>query len=282
MRIDPRRLITRRNFLLCGAGASMGVAGGATFARMESKWLKTTFKKISGLGLAQPLRVLHLSDFHASWCVPWKQIRESVEMGLAEKPDLILLTGDYVSTRKDKIDGYPEALAPLAGHPHSFAVFGNHDWKYYPEGSRARQIEAKMAEAGVRCLVNQMVELDVRGTAVRIAGLGDLWRHEALPEQCLRPAGEDGPLTLLLAHNPDTKELVESYAWDVMFSGHTHGGQVVVPWLRWAPVLPVDDRSMVAGIYPWKGRHIHITRGVGCLHGIRFACPPEVSIIDLS
>ena len=284
MKNDARRLLTRRNFLKFGGIGCAGVAGGAIAAKWEAGELETTFKSIGGLGLSERIRVLHLSDFHASWCVPWKLIRESVERGMAEKPDLVVLTGDYISKRTDDLSGYPHALAALGGHPHCYASFGNHDGKYERTAARwrARDIETVMKESGVRFLVNEALETEIRGSRLRIAGLGDLWRKETRPHRCLTKKESAGPLTLLLSHNPDTKELVKDYAWDVMFCGHTHGGQVVVPFFNWAPRLPVEDKSMVAGIYPWDGRHIHITRGVGNLMGIRFACRPEVSLIDLS
>jgi predicted MPP superfamily phosphohydrolase len=282
MNSAPRRLLTRRNFLMLGGVGALGTIGAIGAATIEAKWLRTTFKQISGLGLERPLRVLHLSDFHASWCVSWEHIHEAVRTGMEQKPDVVVLTGDYVSTRDDDISGYADALAPLRGHPHCYACFGNHDGKYLPEHGRARQIEKEMGKAGVRFLVNQRVDEEVNGQMLRIAGLGDIWRNEAKPWECLLPAGSDGPPTLLLSHNPDSKVDAEDYAWDVMFSGHTHGGQVKVPIIDWAPLLPVEDRSMVEGIYDWKGRKIHITRGVGCLHGIRLFCPPEISIVDLS
>lgn len=267
--------------MLCGAGG-LGAAGGVGAARIESRSLVTTFKKITGLGLSRPLRVLHLSDFHASWCVSWGQIRSAVEKGVAEKPDLVVLTGDYVTSRSDSIDGYGDALEALKSHPHCYASFGNHDGKYFPKNSLARKLELEMGRAGVRFLVNRRVDVEIGGQRLRIAGLGDIWRHEARPDECLMPAGSEGPPTFLLSHNPDSKTGVENYAWDVMFAGHTHGGQFKVPWIDWRPILPVQDRSMTEGVYDWKGRKIHITRGVGCLHGIRLFCPPEISILDLS
>jgi len=267
--------------MLGGVGA-LGAVGGIGAARVESKWLRTTFKRISGLGLERPLRVLHLSDFHASWCVSWEQIHQAVRTGMVHKPDMVVLTGDYITSGDDDISGYADALAPLGQHPHCYACFGNHDGKYLPMESRARRIEAEMGKAGVRFLMNRRVDEEVGGQSLRIVGLGDIWRHEAKPWECMLPAGSDGPPTLLLSHNPDSKMDVEEYAWDVMFSGHTHGGQFKVPFINWAPILPTQDRSMVGGIYDWSGRKIHITRGVGCLHGIRLFCPPEVSIVDLT
>lgn len=279
----PPMKINRRQFLkFSSAGIAAGV-GGAAYGHMESGRLVTTFKEITGLGLKRKIRVLHLSDFHASDSVPWSLIRESVEIGLSHAPDLVFLTGDFVTGRSFDFTAYPEHVAALKSHPLCFAVMGNHDGKYHRGHSlsAAMLIERKLNEVGVRTLFNRAVEVTVKDTDLRIAGLGDLWHDEVRPAECLKRAGEKDRPTLLLAHNPDTKMDVGGYAWDVMFSGHTHGGQLVIPILNWRPFLPVDDKSMVEGIYPWEGRHIHITRGVGCLHGMRINCPPEISLVDL-
>lgn len=66
-----------------------------------------------------------------------------------------------------------------------------------------------------------------------------------------------------------------------MLSGHTHGGQIVVPLLGWRPFAPVRDLRYVEGLHEWSGRQIYTTRGVGNLHGLRFNCPPEVSVLEV-
>lgn len=252
---------------------------------VESGRLETTFKEVVGLGLKRRIRVLHLSDFYASSCVPWSLIEESIEVGLSHQPDLVFLTGDFVTGTDFDVSAFPEHFGKLKGHPRCFACLGNHDGYYRDfrrSPSTAVLIERRLSEVGVRMLFNQSVELQVNDSAIRVAGLGDLWRKEVRPDECLELDGDGKLPTLLLAHNPDTKIEVRGYDWDVMFSGHTHGGQLVVPIIGWRPFLPVIDKSMTEGIYPWEGRHIHITRGVGNLHGIRINCRPEVSLIDLS
>lgn len=268
-------------------GTSVLAAGaGLLSARYQAGSLATTFREIQGLGLKNKIRVLHLSDFHASSCVPWELIRASIDKGLSHKPDLVFLTGDFITHTSFDVTGYADHLRALADHPHCFACLGNHDGSYKLRDetkglSTAQKLEAEFGKANVKLLYNQSIDLRIKGSDIVVAGLADLWRKGMKPEDCLKKNPANKVPTLLLAHNPDTKDKVPDYHWDVMFSGHTHGGQVVVPIINWAPTLPVEDRSMVAGLYPWRGRHVHITRGVGNLHGIRFNCPPEVSVIDL-
>ena len=85
---------------------------------------------------------------------------------------------------------------------------------------------------------------------------------------------------VLLNHNPDGKDAVGLYPWQLMLSGHTHGGQVIVPFLgpRYAPV---DDKRYVEGLKPWGTRQIHVSRGVGNVWSVRFRCRPEVTLLEL-
>jgi predicted MPP superfamily phosphohydrolase len=114
-----------------------------------------------------------------------------------------------------------------------------------------------------------------------LVGIGDLQSAEVDPHAAFTgvPANS-GAATVVLAHNPDTKDILGAYQWDLMLSGHTHGGQVVLPGLG-APFTSVRDRRYIAGLKPWRGRWIHVSRGVGSLLGIRFNCPPEVNILRI-
>ncbi|MBK1881231.1 phosphodiesterase YaeI [Luteolibacter pohnpeiensis] len=280
--------MSRRKFFALGGGSLLAAGGGIAEGKREAKLLETTFKKITGLGLKQPIRVLHLSDLHASSVVPWWLISEAVRIGLSHKPDMVFLTGDFVTGGDFQFKDYPKHLAALEGQPNCYACLGNHDLPYWPEHkpmSVARRLELDLKSVGVKLLFNQREDIEVAGQRLRIAGLGDLWCKEVKPEECLdrvdREMTDEIP-TLLLAHNPDTKKRVADYRWDVMFSGHTHGGQLVIPVLGWRPILPVEDRSMAEGLHDWRGRKVHVTRGVGNLHGVRLNCPPEVSLLDLS
>jgi predicted MPP superfamily phosphohydrolase len=116
---------------------------------------------------------------------------------------------------------------------------------------------------------------------LRLTGLADIWSEPLNLASAFPPGDSDGAeARLLLSHNPDSKDFLKFKPWDLMLCGHTHGGQVVLPWLG-APWAPVRDKRFLAGMYAWDNRWIHITRGVGNVHGFRFNCPPEVSLITL-
>jgi hypothetical protein len=86
---------------------------------------------------------------------------------------------------------------------------------------------------------------------------------------------------ILLAHNPDTKDVLGDRPWDLMLSGHTHGGQVVLPIVG-ERFVPVRDKRFIAGLKRWNGRQVYVTRGVGNIDGVRVNCRPEVSVLDLA
>jgi predicted MPP superfamily phosphohydrolase len=204
---------------------------------------------------------------------------------MSHSPDVVVITGDWMTRTDYDLSPYTKCLEALRGHPLCFGSFGNHDGKYWNphrKVSAAQALELQLKELGIRFLVNDSQVVRVQDSDLRIVGLGDLWKHETWPERCMSSMEAKDMPTLLLSHNPDSKSEVRNYGWDVMFSGHTHGGQLKIPIVNWRPILPVEDKSMVEGIYAWENRHIHITRGVGCLHGMRINCPPEVSLVDLS
>jgi predicted MPP superfamily phosphohydrolase len=276
--------MNRRKFL-----SAAGVAGVGTLAYtglFEPEWIEFNNKQVvlPGLQPGASIRLLHIADLHASLFVPMFYIERAIEMCVAARPDLICVTGDFVTTRGDFDNTrYIRALQRLAKSAPCFAVLGNHDgghWarsaRGYDDTSPVRQI---LKDAGIRLLHNQSELLDIRGAKMRLAGVGDLWARELDCDRAFCDADRKTPV-VLMAHNPDSKEDLAGYPWELMLSGHTHGGQVVLPW--WGPrFAPVRDKRYVAGLKPWGLRQIHVTRGVGSISGVRFQCRPEASVLEL-
>lgn len=271
--------INRRQFLLSATGLSM--CGAAYPCYVEPRWLELTERRVLMPALHTSLRLLHMSDLHASMLVPLQMIDNAIDLGLSTKPDLICITGDFISRAQgyDAV-GYPSVLRRLPQAAPTFGVLGNHDggkWALNRFGHPdTRPIQAILDRAGIQLLHNRAVHCG----ELTLVGVGDMWANEIDAAAAFGQLNSGGP-RILLSHNPDSKEVLGKYAWDLMLSGHTHGGQVIIPFEgpRYAPVV---DKRYVDGLKPWRDRQIHVSRGVGNVGGVRFRCRPEVSLLLLT
>jgi len=281
--------IRRRHFLLSllGTGAC-GVLGTSYIRFFEPGWFEVNYEKLNPhiFQSKTPLKILHLSDFHASHVVPYRLIEKAIDTGLTQSPDFICITGDFISAKIDNPDEYKRILSKLSDFAPTFACIGNHDggrWAVNAGGYKDRSaIENLLTGSRIHVLFNQKEILDVKDQKIEIVGLGDFWARDLFPEKVMSAKRKENRPVLVLSHNPDSKEQLMDYDWDVMLCGHTHGGQLKIPFTGTTPFAPVRDHRFVEGLHIWENRHLHITRGVGNLHGIRFNCRPQVSVLTAS
>lgn len=277
--------LNRRRFL-----GLLGVTG--LGAAIHTRWLEPQWLGIGNhtilLGKppeTEPLKVLQLSDLHASRFVSLDFIAEAVQLGLSLKPDLVLLTGDFITRKFDRFDRYIEILSPIAKAAPCFACLGNHDggsWAAARQGyANTGAVRSLLSKSGIELLHNRATHIQIKDWKLRLVGLGDWWARECEPLEAFagEAPGQDRTV-LVLSHNPDTKDLLKSYPWDLLVCGHTHGGQFYLPLIG-TPFAPVSDKRFVQGLHRWNDRWIHITKGVGNLFGVRFNCRPEVSLLTL-
>lgn len=283
-----RAWLSRRRLLLGAGWLGATAAAGAAYTRfLEPGWLEVSQRTVQlGREPASPVRVLHLSDLHASGFVPLEFIAQAIQLGLAEKPDLVCLTGDFITGHYSPMADYADALRILTKAAPVFACLGNHDGGVYsgrPERFRPpnhEQVRRLLQACGVKCLLNQAGEFAGRGRRLQLVGVGDLWSRETRAADAFASVPHDSA-TLLLMHNPDGKDAVADFPWHLALCGHTHGGQLRLPFFG-TPFAPVRDHRYVAGLNRWRDRWIFTTRGVGNLHGVRFNCRPEVSLLTLT
>jgi len=275
--------MSRRRFL---GGVSLAGLGTLAYAHwFEAEWLQKSFVTVPLSGGAKPpIKLLHISDLHASPVVSLDYIRQAIDAGLAWRPDLICVTGDFVTRKVSHRDAYLRVLERLPATAPTFASLGNHDggrWAVEDGGhGDIDWVAALLAQCGIKLLHNDSTHARIAGRDLNLVGLGDIWAGnlDASRGFAARPSGE----TILLSHNPDTKEHVHVFDWNLMLCGHTHGGQLRVPWVGATPFAPVQDKRFVAGLRAWNGRWIHVTKGIGSVFGLRINCPPEVSFLTLT
>ena len=282
---------TRRRFLLGTAGGGM-TAMGAGYAYMrlwESGWLEVNRREVKldpPRRLESPIKILHLSDLHASKVVSLAYLRRALKMGLDLQPDLICVTGDFITWKYKRYGEYAEVLSQLSATAPTFACLGNHDGGSWAEGKMklgngdSAEVRELLNAAKIQLLHNEHTTATINGNEINLVGVGDLWNHECDPETAFDQIDNTRP-TLLLSHNPDTKDQLAAFPWQLMLSGHTHGGQLYLPGLG-APLAPVKNKKFVRGLHRIDDRWLHISKGVGNLHGVRFNCRPEVTLLTVA
>lgn len=276
---------TRRKFL---AGLAILGLGGPAYARyMEPTWLDVGQYEVkcSTGGNRTPLKILHLSDLHASPVVALEFIAEAIQLGLSFTPDLICVTGDFLTRKYDELDRYARILSALPAKAPTFACLGNHDgglWAGNHGGYKtARETTELLARSRIELLHNSARTVQIADWSLQLVGVSDLWGGEFSPPRAFSQARSGAnTTTVVLAHNPDSKDRLKFWLWDLMLSGHTHGGQFSLPLIG-TPFAPVQDKRFIKGLYRWEDRWLHITKGVGNVLGWRFNCRPEISLLTL-
>ena len=228
-------------------------------------------------------RIAQLSDIHFGPYMTRPELDRSVELAKQFKPDLVALTGDFVSHpwhRRNGREGAKnaepcaDAFASLKGLP-ILAVLGNHDhW------NNADLISEALEDRGIEVLRNGARLLEKDGQRLWIAGVDDVLEGQADLSRTTAgiPAGE---MTILLAHEPDYADLASKAGVDLQLSGHSHGGQVRVPGIG-PIVLPELARKYHTGLNQVGNLQVYTTRGIGVINPpVRLNCPPEVTLITL-
>jgi predicted MPP superfamily phosphohydrolase len=224
-----------------------------------------------------------LSDFHYDPYFSVHPLRAAIGMVNELRPDLIVLTGDFVSIPwfGNSAEGAAAAepcaqlLRQMRAAHGLWAVIGNHDADTDPN-----RVTGALLDNGIHVLRNQSVPIEKDGSRFWLAGIDDVLGRTADISATLHGIPSEAA-TVLLAHEPDYADHVASYPVDLQLSGHSHGGQVRIPLLP-PLVLPRLGRKYVSGSYQIRALTLYTNRGLGTVEiPVRLNCPPEVTLLTL-
>ena len=281
--------LTRRQFLgtsLLGATALAATGSDVLYRDTTSLRLTRLELRLARLpARLDGLRIVQLSDFHYDPYVDTRVITSAVQAVNQLQPDVVVLTGDFVTQGAFTDHHDPAAagqtepcckiLSVLRPRLGTFAVLGNHDYFTDPD-----QVAEILRGHGFHVLRNQSFALEQNGARLWLAGINDVMAQADNLDLALQkvPAAE---AVVLLAHEPDFADRVPAGRVDLQLSGHSHGGQIVLPVIG-PPYLPPLARR-----YPWGLRRLgpltlYTNRGLGTITlPVRFNCPPEITLFTL-
>ena len=288
-RKTPR--VSRRNFLkligsISGLSLLAGIGAWKYITQTEPSQLE-----VVELSLALPrldeafsgLKLLQISDIHAGEWMPIERFANVVDEILLQKPDIIVITGDFSSgytwdsESPEDLNDLAEELCRLSDAHLTLAVLGNHD--YWTGVDIVRDM---LEQANITELSNDIFSLARDNAQFHLCGLDDAYECQDDINQVLDKIPEDGA-AILLAHEPDTADRnAATGRFDLQLSGHSHGGQVAILGLEqfWHPFL---GRKYPSGLYQIENMWQYTNRGLGMAYfPVRFNCRPEVTVFTLS
>jgi uncharacterized protein len=257
---------------------------------------------IAGLSPAlHNTKLVQFSDFHYDGVrLSDNLLTQAIAASNALEPDLILLTGDYVTHEPEPIHHLVRHLKQLRSRSGILAVLGNHD--LHEDRSQA-EVTAALTDIGVQVLWNQVTY--PLGADLAFVGLADFWSGEFAPTPVISDLAPNLP-RIVLSHNPDTAQILQKWRVDLQLSGHTHGGQVVIPGLgtiselyedlfysipkavrRSIPFMKqhchrvVQHWEWASGLHQVGDNLLYVNRGLGTYLPGRLFCPPELTAITL-
>jgi len=240
------------------------------------------------------LKIVFVSDYHVGPYKKEKFVQRTVEMINEQSPDIVLLGGDFVYG----YEGYLKYLEPLKNIDSTYgvyAVLGNHDYglkvtvsndiDYKEALIQSEVIKQYLQDVGIHLLLNKQekISLGDTGQDVIIAGIDEVWSTKDDIEDALRGVGDEDHV-ILLSHNPDVIRDPKSTKADLILSGHTHGGQIRLPFLGPLTPLPTTiGQKFDHGLFDLEeGNQLYISKGIGETGPrMRFFCKPEIAVFTI-
>ena len=284
-RRSESKLITRRNFIIGSSAAGLGLATYAgTHGRHQIEMVKRTIPIRNLPDAFQGFRIAQISDIHLEEYTEAFYLEEFVRRINALKPDLVLLTGDFISAGPrafsfaHKAAGVCAEILEGLTCPQRYAILGNHDVTVGPE-----HVIQPLQAHGTPVLVDSYVPIERGKDHIWLSGACDPGTSTCYLDMAIPPM-PNAPV-IFMAHEPDFVDTVVQHPRfpliDLMLSGHTHGGQVRLPFLG-PLILPTMGKKYVEGIFHFDHMQLYVNRGVGTVGlPFRFNCPSELTELTL-
>jgi len=266
---------------------------------IEPRWIQITGTEIPIDGLSPRLNgftIVHLSDLHLGPHVDSHQIRHAVDLTNGLKPDLIVLTGDFVSRSASYARPCARELSRLTAPYGIYAITGNHD-----EWTDDDVVTAELRQVGIQVLRNEahqiqpgtgtlwLIGIDdagvtsITGANMRESEFAALWVEQRDAYQRLMADLPSGEPAILLVHNPDFVETVSLEGISLALCGHTHGGQIRLPIMGPLMLPSLYGQRYAGGLVECRGTPIYVNRGIGLISPpLRFLCRPEIALLRLT
>lgn len=285
---DTPRRFSRRTLLVGGAVSAAAVGLGVYSTEVERHFIDVvpqTFLIPDLPDTFRGFRIAQISDIHLERFTEDFFFRKAISRINALKPDLVLITGDYISNNPTGPDDGAFAAMPHCGEilqglecPLRFGSLGNHDVDV-----DSAAVVNMLTASGITPLVNRYVPIERGGKRLWVSGLDDAYAGNpdinlAVPEE------PDAPV-ILMCHEPDFMDTIvrhkRSQHVDLVLSGHTHGGQVRLPFFGALQLPPLGEKYSI-GRYRFGQTQLYVNRGIGTVGlPVRFDCPPEITHITL-
>ncbi|AIQ49154.1 phosphoesterase [Paenibacillus sp. FSL R7-0273] len=256
-----------------------GLLTGGYVWQGEPNWLEVTELELV-LGQLPAafagMRLVHFSDVHLGFNKDAGDVGRLVKHIKEARPDMICFTGDMVDSDAEDLSDSVALLAELTAPLGKYAIFGNHDYK------NTELLTRLLTNAGFVVLRNQSYVISRGGERIAVAGLEDMLKGSPDPAAALKDIPAD-MFTLLLMHEPDYADTAEGYPFNLQLSGHSHGGQLRLPFVG-APYTPYGSLKYISGLYytAAKGMPVYVNRGFGETYmPLRLLCRPELTILTL-
>ena len=285
-----RKKLTRRDFLkllkaiaidlalltIGGSGYGLLIAPGQVKIELVRLKLRRLTPGFHGM------RIVQISDIHMGGWMDAERFQHIVNIAISQQPDLLFLTGDFLighvfnKNSEGHLQDLIEILSPHTNTIPSFAVLGNHDY-----WTNAEAVREMLKASGILNLTNAVFTLSRGSEHLHLCGVDDVWEGNVRLEDVLNQLPDDGA-AILLAHEPDfADQSAVTGRFDLQVSGHSHGGQVVLPFLG-PPILPYLGQKYPSGLYEVLEMYQYTNRGVGTGRlPVRLNCPPEITLFIL-